>query len=224
MAVFPFVVHRTFIDGTTQIAASDMNDIEFYMAMLFAGFEHRDEFAGAAVNAFWTQVSLGTGTVISVVDDSAAGGRGALSLLNGSAGTREATVKSNVLNIGTADFIFRCRARRVSTALKLIVGIGDPGTTNPGVIFMMDAGSGFWKVSTTSSNGSVSTSTAVTHGTTYQTLAFIRHNGTLKFYIDGVEVYSEANTTNYSTVRLMLTQADNQNFETRIDNVDLWAS
>lgn len=191
--------NETYVDGTTQIPAATMNDIQDKIILLHgmlrgSGFHVRDDFPatiGGAVDTHkWVPGSGGTGVAPIIVDDSAAGGFGAVQFAAGaSGGTSEALITK--LAIGTKDLYVSCRVRRataVGTSMHFTVGfIGDAGAADDLAFRGFMGGNWQRKLGATTTDD-----LGVAMSSTYQFLEMWRISGVVYFAIDGTTLYSGA--------------------------------
>jgi hypothetical protein len=177
-----------FLDGTSYTRG----DINF-----------RDDFTGASVSAgHWITDVLGAGSAVNSVDDSAAGGFGAAQLLNGTAASSHAILKTVVLPVGISDFYFSARVRNVGTlsGTPYFGLVSDGGTQH--CMFFAKPGSGTWN----SIAGGVATAvdSGVAVGSTYVLLEIQRLSGVVTFYINGAQTSQVAFATSLTDVRIYI--------------------
>jgi hypothetical protein len=193
----PYSREQTYIDGTSQIAAGELNEgIQDAIVRLNESAHRKDvaiydEFLGADFSDLWT-VSGSLGTPNCGADDSAADGFGAAELVQ-IAGTDTQYIRGTLrLPLPTRSWTFAARVRVLSwNGGQIEVGI-TPGGGSHWCGFKATTASATWKVADDHHGGS--TTTAASAGTSYQLLE-MRYDfasGILTFYVDGSEVHSQA--------------------------------
>jgi hypothetical protein len=182
-------------------------------------YEAKDHFATTVLNtSLWTKTETGSGSTVTLLDDAAADGFGALKLVLGSSGT-EASVIGCKMPIGTGDFIVSARVRTVTGTRDFDIGIKSSGTSTENHFFRATTtgGSG-WKAFISGS----AVDCGVAFGSTYQDLRIERIAGVCKFYIDGVLVDSRASTVNIGDAQLLAYYAAAGAGEVRVDRFSIW--
>lgn len=213
--------YESHVDGVTKIAAQTIDDLQdtaivLHNAVRGKGYVRRDEFDGDALDTFrWSDTVTGSGS-LTVIDDHAAGGFGALKHAVTATGITD--IRSRYLPIGANDFWFHARVRKVNATLgNIIVGIHSLDAAEPAYFHCTSGGNWFSLI------GATNTDLAVAISTTYQRLDIVRASGVVSVRINGVEVQSIAFATNIDE-GFVLAACDvtgATNFEIRIDEISL---
>ncbi len=178
----------------------------------------RDEFLTSFDTAVWSTASS-TGTPPAWLHDNAADGHGAIQCSTTS-GT--SIIDSIAMPIGTKDFGVsfreRCGAPTLgSSQIRVYSG------TAAKIIGFTNLTTGNWKISV---NGTVTIDSGVARSSSYKQFDVVRVSGVSYFYVDGVLVYSEADTQDRSDayIRLSCAPVSSNSPDTRVDNVSYWIS
>jgi len=167
-----------------------------------SGFVIRDEFLKTTLDtAIWTIGSTGgTPSDPTIVSDGAANGIGAVRPLSvGISGT--SFIYSPSVKIGTGDFAFSSRVRVTSGGdfdSGGILGNNSFEVSGGGSVLHIFTGVTNWYIK----SSGVLTSLAVPWGSTYQQINVHRLSGVVYVFIDGVKVFSAANTQDFSSAAL----------------------
>jgi hypothetical protein len=195
------------------------NALTFLMSAIAGhGVYVRDEFTGdpgdTIPEVMWELLTAGAGVAPAYIDDSAAGASGAAAFVLSAAGTSRINARCIV---GTSDFFFICRVRRVSTA-------GAAGTMTIGLhgtdcLFRSTAGGNWF-----AKYGASTTDTGVAASTSYQWLEIERRAGVVEFRIAGAVEYSGAFATDLTTsdVGVYLFDGTANAAEYRVDMAMIW--
>jgi hypothetical protein len=181
-------------------------------------FQVNDEFLGDdLISHKWQQLVSGSGSALSVIDDNANGGSGALQQSVGSSGG-DATIFTRNLNIGTANFGIYGRVRAV-TAQSFKLGLVS-ATTAENAYFQHITGTWWWIL------GAGNGDTGVSVASTYQKLEIVRTNGVASFRIDGTEYHSGAMSTSIAAGILTseCSVGSVAAAEFRLDKLSMWAN
>lgn len=114
------------------------------------------------------------------------------------------TVGTNsAFTMGTGDFTIECWVYPTSSSSRGIIqiGTGHLNTSEAGPAIGIDSG-GNWGIYTASSSGGTSSTAAAIN--TWSHLAMVRSSTTTKLYLNGQQIHSVSDSTNYSTSYLTI--------------------
>lgn len=225
----PYSRNQTYVAGTTPIAAADMNDLQDWTtatweALSGDAFHLSDDFTGTSIDLTkWLQAGNNP-TRLSIV--SRTGAAGALRFL-ATTDTDDAYLSTVASKFGTVDFHFAARVEVVVKSASTAVdycGIVAGGAANA---YFYVAGTGNWFAYCAST--AHDTGVAATGSGTFQVLQIRRASGTVSFLIDGVEVYSEAVSMDFtvaagSVVTVKCARDGAGNTEVYFDYVKFWCA
>ncbi len=160
------------------------------------GFFLKEDFLKATPDAdLWTLSSTGGSSDPTVVADSTANGIGAIHPLTAGSGT--STITSFAMKVGTVDF-------ELSARVRVALGGNYDLSTIISNNYVAFAGTNIVRFATGITNwmaviGGTGHDTGVAWGSTYQQLTIWRTGGSVRFFIDGVQVYGEAHSADMGT-------------------------
>lgn len=157
----------------------------------------KEDFAHANLNSsIWV---INDGAAITIVDDSASGAFGAVDL-EATVGDPTQDLRLPTYDVGTGDYRMECRLRprtfSTSSGGYMLVGVTS-GSNQAYFRARSTTLSGRWAFYHGTGPTEVDSGVVVAG---YQTLVIQRLSGVLKAYIDGVEIFSGANTADMSAM------------------------
>jgi hypothetical protein len=161
----------------------------------------REDFLRSSIDTdLWSLASTGGSSDPTLVHDNAADGSGAAHpLTTGGSGTSTIQGPGIGVQVGTGDFGFSSRVRIADGGdaenLAGFIANNFVSVIGPNVVRFV-TGATNWKAVI----GGTAYDTGVAWGSTYQWLACRRRDGVIYFYIDGVQVHSEAHTVDMGAV------------------------